>query len=153
MKLGYGLEEKLQNVKERVIPFYQLYEEQLNKLKNEFDERPNKHRVSINIRDDDNIYLFFEELEEATTKYKELQLGLSLNPTIVIDKKTINCSNITSIEFYEGKHPKEYTEEEIDEWAKAKLQKRMMTEWMVIKPIEKQYTFSLHRYYDYNLDI
>jgi hypothetical protein len=124
---------EINKLKKRIIPFNDLYQTQLKDFKTKFKLKPIKHMITIITFKEDTHKFEFTDLKEAQSYYEDLLKKWKSDIYIKLDNITIGSTGIVSIDFKEGEHPEEYTEKEIDEWAKIELEEEMK-KWKVIKP-------------------
>jgi hypothetical protein len=142
-------DEKIDYIKEQIVPYQEVYNEQLTYIKNKLREelKIDKHKITITTNSVTEIHEF-NNLKEAKEYYEDLLFKWKKEIYIELDNLTIGTNGIISIGFKEGLHPEKYTDEEINQLAEERL-KKQMNNWYVVKP-KPQYTL-LGKQYIYRL--
>jgi hypothetical protein len=115
-------------------PFSDYYAERLEWWKKQFDKEPEKHKLVIELKGEEEI-IEFDSLSDANDVLNGFREKMN-NPNYKVfpsnvNGKVIAIDYVEQIFVVEG-HPDPYTEDEIYWWAKEQLDKEMQN-WKVIK--------------------
>jgi hypothetical protein len=112
----------------KTIKFSEKYEKRLEELKKSFNLQPSLHYLEIQFDNGKS-----KKVEGSMNILEELTQTIDEaidEDFIFIRERYFRRGNIVSFEFYEG-HPAKYTEEEIEDWAREKLDDEMDS-WEVV---------------------
>lgn len=118
------------------ILFSDYYRERLEYWKGRFDEieKPKKHRLHLWQQGGGCYIEVFDDLEEAKKRRDDLRNQLeSTSMSILFDDQMVLKTNIRHLSDVEEGHPFPYTPEEIEAWAKERVEEEIRTRWMVVK--------------------
>jgi hypothetical protein len=137
------LRECIKNMESNQISFADYYEEQVNYWIGEFSEKPTKHKlivvkkVSATVAGGSRaIHFEYDDIEQAEKDFALLQEQMMERADVlsIEGKFVINANDVESIFFEKSEHPQPYTDEEIEAWAKEKVNEEMKG-WKVVKPV------------------
>ena len=133
---GDEVKEIANKIYPETISISAYYAERLKWWKRQFNKKPEKHQLIIDMNNgSNNEVIEFENLSDAQDvlngfREKMNTINLKVFPTN-INGKVIGIAFVDLIYIIEG-HPDPYTPEEIETWAKEQLEQEMQ-EWKVIK--------------------
>jgi hypothetical protein len=134
---------ELEGRSDNSVPFLDYYEERVNYWIGEFSEKPIKHKlivvkkVSATAAGGSRTIRFeYDDIEQAEKDFTLLQEQMMERADVlsIEGKFVINANDVESIFFEKSEHPQPYTDEEIEAWAKEKVNEEMKV-WKVVKPV------------------
>jgi hypothetical protein len=151
-KASEKYQEKLKDIKKQIVPFKQYYKESFEKLKSNFPLVPDEHEIVITTVNKTHKF-YYNDDESFKRDHKFFTSAWKEENFIYKDNLEIKCQHIVSIDFTIGKHISEYTAEEIEKWAKEKLDEEIMENLQIVEPMSKHYYWDDRDYKVYDLRV
>ncbi len=127
-----GEQEGRRKEREECKPFPDYYKERLEYWKGKFDKKPKPYRVMLRVADSDYEQSEdFKTFDDALARCNDVRAHIDNSDTFMFADKNWNPTHIVCCYAVSG-HPSPYTPEEIEAWAKEKVEEEMKG-WKVVK--------------------